>query len=207
MCHDVHVVSLRSAFATFVLILIAALGLSPGSASAHAALMRSTPADGATLTAMPKTAELVFNEDINPAFAQIIIRDGAGTNHVVDAPTVKGPSLTTEIPSGIVGGRVAVMFRVTSKDGHPITGEITFSAPGAASNGAGAAAGGGAANAPANAAPAGDNQQAIAAEPAVNGDAGDVPGAGGYLLTGAAALALILVGSLVLYWERQQPRE
>lgn len=112
-------------FAVLALLLVAPAPY----AGAHAQLLRSTPADGAVVDTAPESIELVFNEDINPAFAQMIVRDASGTTLSTPEPTVAGPKVTGELPD-LKPGRVTVLFRVTSKDAHPISGKVTFTIDG-----------------------------------------------------------------------------
>lgn len=158
-------------------------------AAAHAQLMSSIPTDGATLDRAPASAELVFNEQINPEFAQIVVADAAQVAHTM-TPTVAGPKVTTPLPEGLPKGKVAVRYRVVSKDGHPISGQVVFTLT--EGRVAGPAAGAPAGGASAAAEPDG------AAASTTSGSAGWV-----YALSGVAALVLLAVGAFILRWDRQ----
>src|SRR5439155_14252050 len=56
----------------FVLILVTAL---PLNASAHAALVKSSPARGTTLLQHPQRVELVFSERLEPAYSTVEVDD------------------------------------------------------------------------------------------------------------------------------------
>lgn len=116
--------TLFSALAAVMLVLLTAL-----SASAHSALVSSTPEDGETLTAMPGSVTLMFNENIQSQGTQVIVADGADVAHPV-TPQVEGPKVTATIPEGLPAGVVHVRYRVVSADGHPITGAISFTVAG-----------------------------------------------------------------------------
>ncbi len=146
---------------------------------------------------MPSELEFTYNEDINPAFAQIVIRDSSGAAMSASSPRVTGPKVSVSVAdSSPPAGKVSAAFRVTSKDGHPIAGQISFTVKGQAT---------------ASAAPA-----VTSAPPASNGSTAASPLRGTptasapgdsisiYILTGAGALGLILLGGLVLWWERRK---
>ncbi len=166
-------------------------------AAAHAQLVSSTPADGAVLAAMPSELEFTYNEDINPAFAQIVIRDSSGAAMSASSPRVTGPKVSVTVADpNPPAGKVSAAFRVTSKDGHPIAGQISFTVKGQATSGAAPAA---------TVAPAASNG-ATAASPVRSTPMASAPedSVSIYILTGAGAVGLMLLGGLVLWWERRK---
>ncbi len=117
------------------------IGLVCGAAPvyAHAGLVSVTPADGARLTVPPSRVELAFTEDINADFVTVVLsRDG--TLVALSAPVVQGPKVTTAIGTGLADGTYRVAFRVVSRDGHPISGETTFTVAAAGASGGSSAA-------------------------------------------------------------------
>ncbi|MBG0830045.1 copper resistance protein CopC [Planomonospora sp. ID67723] len=61
-----------------------------GTASAHAHLEPSSPADGATVTQIPAEIELVFSETVNRNFATVVVT-GPGGEEIADGkPAVNG---------------------------------------------------------------------------------------------------------------------
>ncbi len=96
-------------------------------AQAHSQLISSVPADGASVQNAPKTTALTFNEQINPNFAQVVVVSVDGEPRSVDVST-SGATVTASMPGGLAAGRITVRYRVVSKDGHPIEGEISFTA-------------------------------------------------------------------------------
>ncbi len=102
------------------------LGFSAGPAQAHAELEGSTPADGAVLAAAPRTIELVFGEDIIEAGLQVVAQDSAGTSVPLAKATAAGPKVSVGWPTTAAAGSYRVSYRVTSQDGHPIDGTISF---------------------------------------------------------------------------------
>ncbi|MCB1252899.1 MAG: copper resistance protein CopC [Austwickia sp.] len=173
-------------------------------ASAHSALVSSTPADGATVPTLPDTASLTFNEDISPDFAQIVVQ-GSGEPRQA-TPTVKGPVVSAPLPADIGAGRVVVRYRVVSKDGHPISGEIAFTvgaaggtpgAAGATTSGAGTETGSTTAASPAATATSPRAGQAAN----VSRDSDNIVA---YVLTGFVAVAMLAIGLMLWRWEKQR---
>lgn len=112
---------------TFAVMLVLGMGhLAAPSAAAHAALRTSNPTDGAVVVNLPPRYELVFNESIDPNFAQIVIADSAGGTHAQSEVEVRGPSVSGPFPRDLPAGTTAIRFRVVSADGHPVAGEISF---------------------------------------------------------------------------------
>lgn len=166
-------------------------GLIFSPAAAHAALLRSTPADGAVLATAPPAVEFVYNEDINPAFAQVVVRDGSGAVVSSGNPQVTGPVVKAPLPTTLREGLVTAAYRVTSKDGHPIAGQITFTLGTRKADAA-----------PASAAPS--PERTAAGVPLTGTATTNSTDAPMYLLTGAGALALMMLGGVVLWSERRR---
>lgn len=94
-------------------------------ASAHDALVASTPADGETLTSAPTELTLTYSAEIAQIGADVVITDPAGT--VVSQPlTVAGTDVVVPLAADLAPGAYAVQWRVTSSDGHPIDGTLAF---------------------------------------------------------------------------------
>jgi methionine-rich copper-binding protein CopC len=118
-----------------LVMLLPALGASP--AQAHDVLVSTSPADGATVATTPDEIVLTFNQ---PALA-------VGTQMVVSGPdgqVQQGPprlldsTVRQSLAPGSPAGRYTVTWRVTSADGHPVSGTFSFSAtaPGSGPSGA-----------------------------------------------------------------------
>ena len=109
----------------FVLILVTAL---PLNASAHAALVKSSPARGTTLLQHPQRVELVFSERLEPAYSTVEVVDAA--NQPVDLrdgslSPADSRWLTVSLPP-LTAGKYTVRFRVLSVDGHVVQSEFPF---------------------------------------------------------------------------------
>lgn len=103
-----------------------------GTAVAHASLVRSDPGDGASLAAPPTTVSLTFNEAIStPAYVVVTAPDGTrvevGEPQIVDGTVTQpiDPAAAPESP-----GEWTLAYRVVSVDGHPVTGELSFTVTG-----------------------------------------------------------------------------
>ena len=124
-----------------LLVLIGALGLVGGSsrpAFAHAALTSSTPAANSVLEVSPPAIILEFDEAIEAPLASIRLFDAGGTAVQVGSPAVgDSDSIVTATIPTLDDGLYAVIWRVTSADGHVVDGAFSFQV-GTASTGDGA---------------------------------------------------------------------
>ncbi|WP_158292555.1 copper resistance CopC family protein [Serinibacter arcticus] len=105
--------------------LLLSFGLVAAPASAHDSLIASTPSDGETLTAAPTELTLSYSAEIAQIGADVVVTDPAGT--VVSQPlTVAGTDVVVPLAADLAPGAYAIAWRVTSSDGHPIDGTLTF---------------------------------------------------------------------------------
>lgn len=98
---------------------------SAGAAWAHAVLRETVPADGARLEAAPREVALRFNEPVVPITVQVLGSQGhavAGTGAV----SAQDETVRLGLPADLAPGTYVVSYRVTSADGHPSAGSITF---------------------------------------------------------------------------------
>ncbi|MCP5099032.1 MAG: hypothetical protein GY943_26060 [Chloroflexi bacterium] len=113
-----------------LLIVVLALTAVPHSASAHAYLQRSEPADGARLATPPEIVHLWFDEPIAPAFSAVQVFDSnsqrvpIGNIHTnPDDPYQLSFSFTSTLPEGVY----SVLWRALSEaDGHLSNGMLVF---------------------------------------------------------------------------------
>ena len=111
-------------------------GLSPARYAAapaivpgHSALRSAVPADQAVLDHGPTEIVLTFNEEINPRFTQLAL-SRSGSLVPTEPATASGAVLRTRLADPGPGA-YRIAFRVVSADGHPISGETTFTVRGA----------------------------------------------------------------------------
>lgn len=103
-------------------VLITLLTAVPG--SAHNELTESSPADGDSGPA-PTDVVLTFSGEIAPVGAAVEV---SGPDGLVSegAAAVDGESVTQTLAANLPAGDYRVTWRVTSSDGHPISGEYGF---------------------------------------------------------------------------------
>lgn len=122
---------MRTIAATLIALALSSVGV--GVASAHTALVSSNPAKDANVTKPPAAIVLTFSENINPAFATVVVNSSDGRDWVSGSPQVDGPRLTAAVaPDRPETGVYTVGYRVVSTDGHPVTGSYTFTLAGVA---------------------------------------------------------------------------
>jgi copper transport protein len=111
------------AWALAVVVALLASLIQPSGAWAHAALVGSQPADGATLDQAPAVLRLSFNEPVSPLVVRLI---GPSGEAVTPAVRAENTSLTIT-PPPLPRGTHVLSWRVISADGHPVGGAVTFS--------------------------------------------------------------------------------
>jgi methionine-rich copper-binding protein CopC len=97
------------------------------SASAHNLLISSDPADKATVATLPSQISLTFNEPALAIGSQMRVVGPAG-DEAQGAPTLIDRNVQQALKPGSPAGAYTVLWRVTSLDGHPISGQFTFTA-------------------------------------------------------------------------------
>ncbi|MDV6299314.1 copper resistance protein CopC [Dietzia maris] len=112
-------------------------------AGAHSVLVSIDPEDGSELDTPPDEIVLTFNEEINQNFASVAVTAGDDrATRVVGDPSVAGETVTVDVDD-LGPGAYTVGYRVTSSDGHVVSGSSVFTVMGGA-DGAEAGAGSGA---------------------------------------------------------------
>jgi copper resistance protein C len=95
-------------------------------ASAHATRVASEPADNAVLTAGPDQVSATFNERLQTTFAAMTVVGPDGNVWSTGESTVQGAVVSARLrPLGPVG-TYTVNYRVTSADGHVVSGAWAF---------------------------------------------------------------------------------
>ena len=113
--------------AAAALSLLALLALPAFSASAHSQLDSSTPAANSVVSTAPTSIVLDFNEGIQASLADVRLYDSKGKRITLGSPHAGANDsiVTVSVPS-IGTGLFAVIWRVTSADGHPVDGAFSF---------------------------------------------------------------------------------
>jgi copper resistance protein C len=105
---------------------IALLGVA-GPASAHNAVISTTPSDDQVLTELPERFEILTSDDLLPAGAAIMqVTDADGLFYGDGCVVVDGPSASS-VPELGAPGDYTLDWQVVSADGHTISGTIGFS--------------------------------------------------------------------------------
>jgi methionine-rich copper-binding protein CopC len=107
-------------------VLLAVLGGGLGNASAHTEFAGSEPREGQTLTTPPRQVTLTFAESVQPVSAQVSVR-GADGRSVTTGPATVAEAVVRQPVDISVDGSYLVAYRVIAQDGHPVTGDVTFS--------------------------------------------------------------------------------
>lgn len=95
-------------------------------ASAHAARIATDPAEHAALSASPPRVSATFNEALQPAFANMTV---VGPDHNLWSegdPKVTGAVISVGVRPLGPAGTYTVNYRVTSADGHVVSGSWSF---------------------------------------------------------------------------------
>ncbi|WP_459986446.1 copper resistance CopC family protein [Nocardioides sp. AN3] len=97
-------------------------------AAAHTDLVGSDPAADSTLREAPDQVTLRFNEPMEPQLSKVALT--TPDQDAAELPVTAGSEPTTlvaDIPGeGMAGGAWKVAYRVTSADGHPVQGTLSF---------------------------------------------------------------------------------
>jgi len=103
----------------------AATVLAPaGAAEAHSGVREVVPADGSVLSVPPHQVQVTFTENVLENTARMKVTGPQGEVPVRVATA--GPSVTGSLGQALTSGSFTVLWRVTSADGHPISGNFTF---------------------------------------------------------------------------------
>lgn len=122
--------------------------LTAPAASAHATRVATDPAADAVLAAGPQRVSATFNEQLQTTFAAMTVVGPDGNVWSTGEPTVHGAVVGIAVRPLGPAGTYTVNYRVTSADGHVVSGSwsfrLTVSGTGTPGPPAAAPAGGGA---------------------------------------------------------------
>jgi methionine-rich copper-binding protein CopC len=105
---------------------LGALVATSAPASAHAELESADPADGSTVSTAPRSVTLTFGEDLQPAGRALVVTGPDGARVDDGKAVVSGVRLSVDLVPLTTPGRYNVVYRVVSADGHPVSGELSF---------------------------------------------------------------------------------
>lgn len=123
----------KTSFVTLVGAMLTAMTLAVA-VQAHAKLLKTSPADKATVTKAPTSVQLWFNEAIDVKLSKIEVSgpDGKialGTVHAMEPKQLMGP-ITGKMADGVY----TVNWQTAGDDGHVQKGSFTFTLKQAASS-------------------------------------------------------------------------
>jgi copper resistance protein C len=102
-------------------------------AHGHATLLETIPEDGADLEDHPGEIVLTFDEAVEPAGDALVLTDGDGAAHGLDATAGPGTGqISAEVPPDTAAGEHTVAWRIVAADGHVQEGEFAFTVTAAA---------------------------------------------------------------------------
>ena len=119
----------RPLAATLAAVLLAMAGLAIGTspAWAHNVLKSSSPAQDETVAQTPSSVVLTFDEAAIALGTKLVVSGPKGPVQV-GTPRLVDNTVTQDLQPGAPAGTYTVEWRVTSADGHPISGSYTFTA-------------------------------------------------------------------------------
>lgn len=101
---------------------------SPLSASAHDALVSSSPAADESVETVPTALTLTFSAKLieGEGATEVVVTDPAGESIIDGSATVDGAIVTQPLRASGPAGQYHVIWKVVSSDGHPTSGEYFF---------------------------------------------------------------------------------
>jgi methionine-rich copper-binding protein CopC len=107
----------------------AAVLVTAAPAAAHNALISSDPKDKTSLEVGPSTVTLTFDQDVQggQGINTISVVDANGGHYeVAGDPTIKDTAVSAKVNALGKAGQYKIGYRILSADGHPVSGELTF---------------------------------------------------------------------------------
>jgi copper resistance protein C len=111
---------------TTVLLAAVTVVLTAVPAAAHAELIASTPAEGASVPTAPTQVRLTFSEPVTLAPNVLEITGPANARWTVGTPAVAGADVTVPVRASGPAGAYTMVYRVVSADGDAVSGSVRF---------------------------------------------------------------------------------
>lgn len=101
---------------------------SPLAASAHDALVSSSPEADSTVETLPSELTLTFSAKLitGDGATEVVVTDADGNSVTDGEPTVDGAIVTQPLQAEAAAGEYHVIWKVVSSDGHPTSDEFFF---------------------------------------------------------------------------------
>jgi len=193
--HPAAPIALAATLLAAVLVL-----LSPLSASAHDALVSSSPAADESVETVPAELTLTFSAKLidGEGATEVVVTDPDGASITEGTATVDGAIVTQPLQGSGPAGEYHVVWKVVSSDGHPTSGEYSFTVTvgddGAATESPSAA--------PTTAAPTTSESAAPEATTTPAADSGDSSGASAWIWVLSIGGILVIVALMLWYTMR-----
>lgn len=102
--------------------------VAPQPAVAHDSLVSSDPAADAAVETLPAEVTLAYSAELIGGAGSTVVEvtDAAGNSVTDGDPVLDGAVVTQPLVDGAPAGDYTVQWRVVSSDGHPISGEFSF---------------------------------------------------------------------------------
>lgn len=113
--------------AALLLALVALLATAPR-AAAHNSLLGTDPEDGATVATPPARVTLTFDQPAQAIGTEVVVLGPDGGTVSTGTPELVDSTVAQALADDLPAGAYTVQWRVTSADGHPLSGELTFTA-------------------------------------------------------------------------------
>lgn len=116
-----------AALATVLIALASVLGFS-SPAAAHDDFVSSYPQADSTINRSPDEITLTFSGELTDTEDASVVEvfDEQGANVAIDSPGISGTSITQHLAPEAATGAFTVRWKVVSADGHPVSGEYTY---------------------------------------------------------------------------------
>jgi methionine-rich copper-binding protein CopC len=97
-------------------------------AAAHNTLQGTDPADGSTVDTPPSHVTLTFDQPAQALGTEVVVLGPDGAVASTGSAELVDTTVAQALAGGLAAGTYTVQWRVTSADGHPLSGELTFTA-------------------------------------------------------------------------------
>jgi methionine-rich copper-binding protein CopC len=112
--------------ASVLALAITLLFLLPHAAFAHAVLVKSSPAQGATVKAGDLDITLTYNSRIDALHSSLHLIGSDGKAHTLSVDGHAGPNLLVSKAAGLTAGEYKLEWQVQASDGHISRGVVAF---------------------------------------------------------------------------------
>jgi copper transport protein len=106
---------------------LAVLALPASPASAHAALVRTSPVQGSIVQDAPSEITITFTEHVNLVRDKVVVIGPDGKRVDRGDPTTTGDDVRIPVRTDVARGTYLVSYRVISADSHPVGAGFTYS--------------------------------------------------------------------------------